>query len=420
MVSPQNLAEWVQDARQRTIELVADFDDNQIMGPDLDIVNPPLWEIGHMAWFQEKWVLRQAGQEPMIRDDVDALYDSIAIAHDTRWSLPLPSREDTLKYLYEVRDRTLESLGKNPSEEICYHTLYTVYHEDMHTEAFTYTRQTLAYQPPVFSNPPGETVEGGSSSGDVEIAGGEFLLGATQDTPFAFDNEKWAHPVQVAPFAIARSPVTQAEYLAFVEDNGYTRQELWTQEGWEWRLSENAEHPVYWRKENGDWLRRHFDQWGSLEPHLPVIHINWYEAQAYCRWANRRLPTEAEWELAAGGENKHRFPWGQNTPTPSEIHMDWQGMGCSEVGAYETGDSSFGCRQMLGNVWEWTSDTFRPYPGFVTDPYVEYSEPWFETRKVLRGGSWATRSRMLWNTWRNFFTPERRDVFAGFRTCAIG
>jgi len=429
------LAEWVSDARQRTFELVADLSDEQLLGPRLSIVNPLLWEIGHTAWFQEKWVLRHVCNEKPIRADADALYDSIAIPHDTRWDLPLPSREATLAYMHAVRDRVLEKLNEpEPSEEFLYHVMYTVFHEDMHNEAFTYTRQTLCYPEPRLSLPPdgsgaGKAAAGGGPlSGDVEVPGGPFLLGAGRDEPFVFDNEKWAHPVEAKPFAIARAPVTQDEFLAFVEGGGYRRPELWSREGWHWREAVAAEHQVYWRKEeSGDWLRRDFDRWVRLEPHRPVLHVNWHEAQAYCRWAGRRLPTEAEWEVAAAGvlaseshtlsPSKHSYPWGQDSPDPDRANLDWRAMGCLDVGAFPASDSSVGCRQMLGNVWEWTASDFLPYPGFVPDPYKEYSEPWFRTHKVLRGGCWVTRSRLIHNTYRNFYTPDRRDVWAGFRTC---
>jgi iron(II)-dependent oxidoreductase len=152
-----------------------------------------------------------------------------------------------------------------------------------------------------------------------------------------------------------------------------------------------------------------------------VLHVNWHEAEAYCRWAGRRLPTEAEWELAAAGGldgSKRRFPWGEERPTPELANLDWRALGCVDVAAFPAGDSVFGCRHMIGNVWEWTASDFLPYPGFVADPYKEYSAPWFGTHKVLRGGCWATRSRLLRNTWRNFYLPDRRDVWAGFRTCA--
>jgi iron(II)-dependent oxidoreductase len=431
------LAGWVYDARQRTMELVAGLSDEQLLGPRLSIVNPLLWEIGHVAWFQEKWVLRHVCRERSVRDDADALYDSIAIPHDTRWDLPLPSRQQTLDYMLAVRDRVLERLHRNsPSEELLYFALYCVFHEDMHNEAFTYTRQTLGYPAPRLSIAPAEKQTAGPQapsaerSGDAEVPGGTFLLGASREEPFAFDNEKWAHPVPVKPFAIARAAVTQREFLEFVEDAGYRRKELWSEEGWRWREAAGAEHPAYWRKEApGRWRRRHFDNWRPLEPRHPVIHVSWHEAEAYCRWARRRLPTEAEWEVAAAAEpesgsqtlssRKRRFPWGSAAPDPERANLDWRGMDCAEVDAFPQGDSAFGCRQMIGNVWEWTSTPLLPYPGFVADSYKEYSEPWFETHRVLRGGCWATRSRLIRNPYRNFYTPDRRDVWAGFRTCRL-
>lgn len=429
------LAEWVYDARERTFDLVADLNDEQLIGPYLPIVNPLLWEIGHVAWFQEKWVLRHACKRKPIRNGADTVWDSMAIAHDTRWALSIPSREETFAYMREVRDAVIETLEKGRlSPELIYLVRYAVFHEDMHTEAFTYTRQTLGYPPPQFSNsvnPLPEDCMDGAAHGDVEIPGGTFLLGAAPDEVFVFDNEKWAHPVHVKPFSIARAAVTQSEYAAFVDDDGYRRGDFWSPEGWDWRKSVDAEHPIYWQRDtDGEWLRRHFDEWVPIEPYLPVIHVNWHEAEAYCRWAGRRLPTEAEWEMAAAAEPhtegrglltaKRHFPWGDEPPTPERANLDWNQLGCVNVNAVPESDSAFGCRQMIGNVWEWTSSSFHPYPGFEVDLYKEYSEPWFGSRKVLRGGCWTTRSRMLRNTWRNFYTPDRRDVLAGFRTCALG
>ncbi|MBI3951854.1 MAG: ergothioneine biosynthesis protein EgtB [Acidobacteria bacterium] len=427
----KELAEWVHDARQRSFELVADLTDEQLMGPRLAIVNPLRWEIGHVAWFQEKWVLRHAGKQRPIREDADALWDSIAIPHDTRWDLPLPSREETLAYMREVRDRVLERIEQHElSDEDIYFVRLSIFHEDMHTEAFTYTRQTQEYPPPRLSLPIEPAPAGGPLPGDAEIPGGTFLLGATPEEPFVFDNEKWAHLIEVKPFVLARAAVTQAEFAAFVDDGGYRRPEFWSEAGWRWREEVGAEHPVYWQRESsGNWLRRHFNQWVSLEPHRPVIHVNWYEAEAYCRWTDRRLPTEVEWEVAAAAEpnstgqrlskRKRRFPWGDEPPTPERANLNWRAMGCIDVGALPASDSAFGCRQMIGNVWEWTSSDFLPYPGFVVDPYKEYSEPWFGDHQVLRGGGWTTRARLLRNTWRNFYQPHRRDGWAGFRTCAL-
>src|SRR5437899_2353371 len=229
------LVAWVRDARERTIELVTDLTDEQLMGPKLAVINPVVWQLGHVAWFQEKWVLRgAAGQHPLGADG-DSLYDSAAIPHDTSWDLPLPSREGTLAYMRAVRDRVIERIEQGkPDDKELYFIHLSVFHEDMHTEAFTYTRQTLAYPPPTFSIN-GERAwqahgtraaqRGGPFPGDAEIPGGRFLLGALPGEPFVFDNEKWAHPIDVKPFAIARAAVTQAEFAAFVEDQGYRSEE---------------------------------------------------------------------------------------------------------------------------------------------------------------------------------------------------
>ncbi|HXE71544.1 MAG TPA: selenoneine synthase SenA [Candidatus Nitrosotenuis sp.] len=414
----RQLADWVWEARQRTLQLVEDLDDAQLLGPRLPIVNPLLWEIGHVAWFQEKWVLRQAWGDPPLRADADSLYDSTAIPHDTRWDLPLPSRRQTLDYLLAVRDRVLEKLSGEVPEDRLYYVLLSLFHEDMHDEAFTYTRQTLGYPPPAFLPP--SPAGAGPLPGDVRLPGGTLMLGSSPREPFVFDNEKWAHPVEVGPFSIARAPVTQAEFAAFVDDGGYRRQDLWTDEGWAWRQRTGAQHPLHWRRGDGGWLRMHFDRPVPLEPHRPVLHVNWYEAQAFCRWAGRRLPSEAEWEMAASlsPQGKLRYPWGDQ-PDAARANLDWRGGGCVDVAALPEGDSPWGCRQMLGNVWEWTSSDFLPFPGFVPDPYKEYSAPWFGDHKVLRGGCWVTRSRLVRNAYRNFYKPDRRDVWAGFRTCAL-
>jgi len=422
------LSEWVRDARRRTLALVEDLDDRQLMGPRLAIVNPLRWELGHVAWFQERWVLREAAGRAPLRADGDALYDSSAVPHHTRWDLPLPTRAGTLDYLSAVEERVQERLAApGLGERDAYFVKLAVFHEDMHGEAFAYTRQTLGYAAPRLFTAQGDAPAAGDGPrGDVEVPGGRLSLGASPDGGFAFDNEKWAHEVELRPFRIARAPVTQGAFRAFVEEGGYRRRELWSEAGWDWRERQGAAHPVHWRREGNDWLRREFDRWVPLEPDLPALHVCWHEAEAFCRFAGRRLPTEAEWEAAAGGApggsglapEKRRFPWGDAPPDAARAALDFRSPRCAPVSAHPAGDSAFGCRQMIGNVWEWTSSDFLPYPGFVPDPYRDYSQPWFGTHKVLRGGCFVTRSRLLRNTWRNFYTPDRRDVWAGFRTCA--
>ncbi|MDP6390934.1 MAG: selenoneine synthase SenA [Alphaproteobacteria bacterium] len=427
------LVENLRDARARTIELVQGLSGEQLMGPRLDIVNPLLWEIGHLAWFHEHFILVATdGAEPLLAN-ADELYDSMAVAHDTRWDLPLPSLEDTLDYMARVEDALVARLPRRTaSDDDIYLYQLTTFHEDMHDEAFTYTRQTLGYPTPEFAGAAdGATTdaEAGALLGDVAVPGGVLELGAWPDAPFVFDNEKWAHKVELEPFRIARAPVTNAAFQAFVADDGYAKPKLWSDDGWAWREAAGAEHPVHWVPgPEGGWSVRLFDRFIEMQPDRPVIHVNWFEANAWCQWAGRRLPSEAEWEAAAASEptmdgkqlssKKRRHPWGDAPPEPQHANLDGRNIGCVDVGAFAAGDSAFGCRQMIGNVWEWTSSPFEPYPGFSPDPYKDYSQPWFGVPKVLRGGAWATRGRMISNIYRNFFNPNRRDVFAGFRTCA--
>jgi iron(II)-dependent oxidoreductase len=415
MPGMDQLVEALRDARARTLALVQDLDDAQWMGPRLAIVNPIRWEIAHVAWFHERWVLRHVRGRAPVREDGDALYDSARVHHDTRWDLPLPDRAGTLAYMQEILERVCDAA--RDGEQRYFHEL-VLFHEDMHDEALTYTRQTLGYPAPQLGG--SAPVDAGPWPGDVEVPGGPMLLGARDDGRFVFDNEKWAHRVEVAPFRIARAPVTNQEFARFVDDGGYARDELWSAEGRAWRATVAARAPVYWRRAGDRWLVRRWDREVEQQPHHPVTHVCWFEADAYCRWSGRRLPSEAEWELAAATPDGRRFPWGDAPPTAAHANLDAAAGGPVDVAAHADGDSAYGCRQMIGNVWEWTSTRFAPYPGFVIDPYAEYSAPWFATpHMVLRGGCWATRARLLRNTWRNFYSPDRRDVLAGFRTCAL-
>ncbi|HEY3103589.1 MAG TPA: selenoneine synthase SenA [Pyrinomonadaceae bacterium] len=428
------LVEGLHDARRHTLALVADLNDEQLIGPRLEIVNPMLWEIGHVAWFQEYWVLRHLQGRLPILENGDALYDSAKVAHETRWDLLL-SRRKTLEYMQEVLDRITDQYQRQEriDSQAEYFLSLALFHEDMHDEAFGYTRQTLGYSKPCFGErgaaPASDGMTVSEDLKDALILGEAFLLGSVPDRPFVFDNEMDAHEVHVEPFAIARTAVTNAKFAAFVDARGYERAEFWSDAGWRWRQTVNAQHPVYWQRDGGEWLYREFDQLVPLEGSLPVLHVNWYEAESYCRWAKRRLPTEAEWEMAASTEpnddrtaisnRKRRFPWGDEPPTATRANLDCRAGGRIDVRALPESDSAFGCRQMIGNVWEWTASDFNPYPGFKPGPYKEYSAPWFGDHKVLRGGCWTTRSRMIHNAYRNFYKPDRRDVWAGFRTCAL-
>lgn len=442
------LAEFVADAHQRTVELASDLAERGATEPKLAIVNPLLWEVGHVAWFYEHFVLRRLGAKAPILPEADALFDSMAVAHDTRWDLPLGSLTNILAYKQQVRDvlrRRLDSSDVDDAEASYLYQL-GVFHEDMHAEALLYTRQTLGYPSPSPRDAAGDSTSATSATtsaasaltGDVEVAGGRFALGSDGGNWFAFDNEMPPLDVEVKPFAIAQTAVTNAEFLAFVEDGGYERRELWSDEGWRWRAENGAAHPIYWLPPEGDertWRVRLFDRAAALQADHPVCHVNFFEADAFCRWAGRRLPSEAEWELTAARfdddaardastdqmpTTKRRYSWGDAAPDAEHANIDQTTSGTVSVHAHAAGDSPSGCRQMIGNVWEWTASEFSPFPGFAPGVYAAYSQPWFtEGRRVLRGGSWATRSRMISVCFRNYFTPERRDVIAGFRTCAV-
>jgi iron(II)-dependent oxidoreductase len=437
-VSTTHLTTILQDARSRTMELVAGLDEKQLMGPHIATVNPLRWEIGHVAYFYEFFILRQMyGHESLIGAKADKLYDSITVTHDTRWGLPLLSTSETLSYMRNVLDKLCEHLEQNnedsmASEQDSFMYQFGVFHEDMHTEAFTCARQILAYPTPSFAIAQDMTAErsAGPLPGYVDIPGGVFQLGGDPKAAFLFDNEKLAHDVNVKPFSIAKAPVTNEEFSLFVDDGGYQDKRFWDEQAWAFMLGNNQKHPGYWVEQDGrNWAMRRFDQVIPLPLHEPVSHVTWHEANAYCSWAGLRLPTEAEWEVAALGEiakdgtlarTKRKNPWGDAAPDAKLANLDGRSLGCIDVAALPAGDSAFGCRQMHGNIWEWTADVFNPYPGFNPDAYKEYSQMLFGTTRVLRGGAWTTRSRMLHGTYRNFFEPHLWNVFSGFRSCQSG
>lgn len=420
--SMSQLATGLRESLQATLRCQRDLRGSQWLGPYLPIVNPPLWEVGHVAWFLERWCLRRhAGfGAPSLMANADALFDSTRIPHCARWFLPLPSPEKTLSYLEHVTAAVLERIesGRAASEE-AYFIELSVHHQDMHNEAFRYTRQTLGYANDIEGDLAADLAQGEQAQGDVRIPGGRLTLGSKPMDGWVFDNEKWAHDVEVPEFAIARRTVTNREFVEFVEDGGYRRQMLWSAQGWRWKVESGRRAPAYWRQRQA-WEQRAFDRWRPIEPEAPVVHVNAHEAEAYCRWAGRRLPTEAEWERAAAtmadGPGKRRYPWGEEA---GQGRANLNSPGLVAASGLAAGDSGWGCRQMLGNVWEWTATPFAPYPGFSVDPYEDYSQPWFHTHRVLRGGSFATSPRIARNAYRNFHTPDRADIFAGFRTCAL-
>lgn len=380
------LAEALIGSRQRTLSLVADLGDEQWEPPRQPGINPIRWELGHLAWFGEFWTLRGPHRvdergllhaaRPARIAGPDELFDSARLAHGQRWQAALPSRVRVLEMLSMQLEACLEALPASDSDAELYFHRLTLFHEDMHDEALVWMRAALGYP-----EPDGLALRAQGVSGRLNVPGSRISLGwPAGQGGFAFDNELPGRAVELERFDIDAGVVTAGQFLEFVEAGGYRNTALWPEVSESWRRANPSAHPVRWRRgADGAWEQRHFDRWRALDPSLPAIHINAFEARAYCAWAGRRLPSAAEWELAA-------------------THID----------GFSWGDS----------VWEWTDSAFLPYEGFVPGPYRDYSLPWFGNHQELRGGAFATHRRLHFPAYRNFFMPARNDIFAGFRTAS--
>jgi iron(II)-dependent oxidoreductase len=372
----------LEEARRRTLWLVDGVSD-----PDLDRVHDPLmsplvWDLGHIAAFEDLWVRRETGVE-LLRPELAAVYDAAETPRAQRGELPYLRRPEALAYMDAVRERTLSLLDRISP----FFAEMLLQHEQQHNETML---QTLQLGEPGVYSPERRPVPGKAATGTVLIEAGSFAMGDAREG-FAYDNERPRHALELPAFRIDRGPVTNAAFAEFVADGGYARRELWSEEGWRFREQEGWERPLYW---TADGAVRRFDRVVALEPELPVMHVSWFEADAYARWRRARLPSEAEWEKAA------RLVEGERG------NLDQLEFGPGPAGPF------------LGDCWEWTASDFRGYPGFVAYPYREYSEVFFGSAyRVLRGASWATRPRVARTTFRNWDHPQRRQIFAGFR-CA--
>ncbi|MFJ6902771.1 ergothioneine biosynthesis protein EgtB [Streptomyces griseoluteus] len=412
-------------ARDRTTLLTSCVEDPDLTAQHSPLMSPLVWDLAHIGNQEELWLLRNVGGREAMRPDIDVLYDAFEHPRSERPSLPLLPPEEARKYAAEVRGRALDLLegadfeGGSRLTEAGFAFGMIAQHEQQHDETMLITHQ-LRTGPAALTAPAHEPVPPWTGPAEVLVPGGPFTMG-TSTEPWALDNERPAHVREVAPFWIDTVPVTNAAYQAFIADGGYDTERWWTPEGWAHVRRNSLTAPLYWRREGSQWLRRRFGVTEVVPPEEPVLHVCWYEADAYARWAGRRLPTEAEWEKAARHDpvtgRSTRYPWGDADPGPEHANLGQRHLSPAPVGSYPAGRSPLGVGQLIGDVWEWTSSDLEPYPGFAAFPYREYSEVFFGPEyKVMRGGSFAVDAVACRGTFRNWDYPIRRQIFAGFRT----
>ena len=423
----ETLARDLERARTRTVVLTDAVDDRDLVSQHSPLMSPLVWDLAHVGNQEELWLLRDVGgRDPMLGDDVDRLYDAFQHPRSTRPRLPLLEPGPSRRYVREVRERVIGLLERIPLEgrrlvEHGFAFAMIVQHEQQHDETMLATHQLRSGEPVLVADPPpAAPADALTLPAEVLVPAGPFEMG-TSTEPWALDNERPAHRVDVPAFWIDTTPVTNAAYLRFVEDGGYHDPRWWTADGWAHRQQADLTAPQFWQQDGRDRLRRRFGRLEPLPPEEPVVHVCWYEADAYARWAGRRLPTEAEWEKAARHDpatgRSRRYPWGDDEPTPQRANLGQRHLQPAPAGSYPDGASAYGVRQLLGDVWEWTASDFAGYPGFRAWPYREYSEVFFgPDYKVLRGGSFGTDQAACRGTFRNWDYPVRRQIFSGFRT----
>ena len=376
------LAAELERARERTESLLSPLSPEQLATQVSPLMSPLVWDYAHIGHFEELWLLRNVGGRPPLRAEHDDVYDAFAHERNERGELPILPPDAARAYEKAVRAAALELLAEldwdsgDPLLERAFVVGIVLQHELQHQETMAQTLQLGGMPGPAPGRPPAVTAEG-----ELLVAAGAFTLGADGAEPWAYDNERPAHEVALPAFHVDRGLVRNADYATFIAEGGYADRELWADEGWAWREAESAQAPLFWQRDGERWLRTRFDTVEPVPPHEPVQHVSFWEADAYARWAGKRLPTEPEWEKAArahGGELEH----------------------------------------LRGAVWQWTSSHFAGYPGFRAFPYPEYSEVFFGgDYRVLRGGAWVTDEVVARTSFRNWDYPQRRQIFSGFR-CA--
>ncbi|MEP6551676.1 MAG: ergothioneine biosynthesis protein EgtB, partial [Gemmatimonadales bacterium] len=414
------------EARERTLLLISELSDEDLHRQHDPLMSPIIWDVGHIAHFEELW-LTQNLDGPIEFSEMPGLYNPFEHPRATRAALALPTLSEMMGRLREIRSRVLDRLDsvqldeRNPLLRDAYVYHMVLQHEYQHNETILQTLQLKTGEP--YHAPRNRTFSkrADPAAEMVSFAGGTVTIG-TNDRSAAYDNERTQHEMVLPPFLIDRPPVTNGRYLEFMAENGYTRQELWSEAGRRWLAESGASSPKYWTRDGMTWITRAMDLTRLVDLTRPVSHVCYFEAEAFAAWDKKRLPTEFEWEAAASwdpsSEVARAFPWGNTSADSASANIDQLSFDTAPVGTYERNVSPIGCYGMIGDVWEWTSSDFSAYPGFQSFPYKEYSEEFFgPDYKVLRGGSWATRPGAIRSTFRNWDYPIRRQIFSGFR-CA--
>jgi iron(II)-dependent oxidoreductase len=418
------IADQLTHARSRTALLADSVDDDDLVKQHSPLMSPLVWDLAHVGNQEELWLVRDVGGRDPVRRDIDELYDAFKHPRADRPQLPLLGPAEARSYVATVRDKVLDVLDRTLLEGRAlvvdgFAFGMIVQHEQQHDETMLATHQLRKGEPVLAAPPPPPARV--PVAGDVVVPGGWFTMG-TSTEPWALDNERPAHEVYLPPFAIDAAPVTNGQYAAFIAAGGYDDPRWWAEQGWAYRLKANLQAPRHWVRDGDGWAYTRFGRTTPVADDEPVVHVCFHEAQAYARWAGKRLPTEAEWEKAARydpatGESR-RYPWGDDDPTPERANLGQRHLKPAPVGAYPAGASPLGVHQLIGDVWEWVDSDFTGYPGFTAFPYREYSEVFFgPDYKVLRGGSFGTDPSACRGTFRNWDYPIRRQIFAGFR-CA--
>ncbi|MET0423002.1 MAG: ergothioneine biosynthesis protein EgtB [Actinoplanes sp.] len=410
--------------RDRTVALTEAVDDGDLTRQHSPLMSPLVWDLAHVGNQEELWLVRDVGGREPVRRDIDELYDAFKHSRRDRTALPLLAPAEARRYVAEVRDKVLDVLDHTRLDG---RRLVTdgfafgmiIQHEQQHDETMLATHQLRAGGPVLAAEAP--PASAGPVTGEVLIPGGPFVMG-TDTEAWALDNERPAHRVEVPAFHLDRALVTNGQYAAFIADRGYDDPRWWSAAGWDHRQTAGLTAPQHWQRDGDSWQQTSFGRTTRIVEDEPVVHVCFYEAEAYAKWAGKRLPTEAEWEKAARYDpatgRSRRFPWGDEPPEPRHANLGQRHLRPAPAGAYPDGASPAGVHQLIGDVWEWTSSDFHGYPGFAPYPYDEYSKVFFGgDYRVLRGGSFGTDRSAVRGTFRNWDYPIRRQIFSGFR-CA--